>query len=101
MKPRNTNGQYTWTTGKKRRGWPAKNNSSPDVRIVLDHNYVIGHFHDENQENCDLCCPGFSSPQFTTNIFIWEFRKHFKIYCVNASWILVAMIDSLGKPQNE
>ena len=61
VKPRDAQGHYT--SGKKRRGRPAlkKNNDSPDGQIVIANNYVIGHFHDENQDKCDLCCPGFSS----------------------------------------
>ena len=61
VKPRDAQGHYT--SGKKRRGRPAlkKNNDSPDEQIVIANNYVIGHFHDENQDKCDLCCPGFSS----------------------------------------
>ena len=68
VKPRYAQGHYT--SGKKRRGRPAlkKNNNSPAEQIVIDQNYVIGHFHDEIQDKCDLCCPGFSSLQSSAKI---------------------------------
>ena len=68
VKPWDAQGHYT--SGKKRRGRPAlkKINDSPDEQIVIDHNYVIGQFHDESQDKCDLCCPDFSSLQSSSKI---------------------------------
>ena len=75
VKPRDAQGHYT--SGKKRRGRPAlkKNNDSLDEQIVIDHNYVIGHFHDENQDKCDLCCPGFSSLHSSAKIQTKDWRR--------------------------
>ena len=68
VKPRDAQGHNT--SGKMRRGRSAlrKNNDSPDEQIVIDHNYVIGHFQDENQDECDLSSPGFSSLQSLAKI---------------------------------
>lgn len=66
--PRDTQGRFS--SNKKKKGRPSlkKNEGSVKEHIIIDHNYSIGHFHDHNEDSCDLCCPGFSSLRSSSKI---------------------------------
>ena len=66
--PRDTRGRYT--SNKKKRGRPPLKKSDGDFvqDTIIDHKYTIGHIHEDNQDSCDVCCPGFSSLSSSTKI---------------------------------
>lgn len=65
---RDTQGRFSSNIKKKGRPALKKNEQNVNEHIIIDHNYSIGHYHDHNEDCCDLCCPGFSLLRSSTKI---------------------------------